>query len=291
MSPSYRRSADGMRPLLIAMRPRQWVKNVLVLLAPLAAGELLDLEILLRSVAVLVLFCLVASGLYLHNDLRDRSVDLLDPRTAGRPIAAGTLAPASARRGAWVLIILALGGAWLLGTSTVAVVAAYAALTFLYSVGLKRVPYLELLIVASGFLLRTVAGATASMLPISAWFLVVISAAAVLVVTAKRTAELIESYSRRQVLGRYNLRQLSLVRRAAVVCALAGYASWVAGQNSRPWGYLSLLVLGAVLLRFERQAAQGRVAEPETYILRDPLLIVGGATWFGVFVMTLLGGS
>jgi decaprenyl-phosphate phosphoribosyltransferase len=272
------------------MRPRQWVKNVLVLLAPLAAGELLDLDILLRSVAMLVLFCLVASGLYLHNDLRDRSVDLLDPRTAGRPIAAGTLAPASARRGAWVLITLALVGAWLLGTGAVVVVAAYVALTFFYSVGLKRVPYLELLIVASGFLLRTVAGATASMLPISAWFLVVVSAAAVLVVTAKRTAELIEGHSRRQVLGRYTLGRLSLVRKATVVCTLAGYASWVVGQDARPWGYLSLLVLGAVLVRFEQQAAQGRVAEPETYILRDPLIAVISTTWFGVFVMTLLGG-
>jgi hypothetical protein len=128
------------------------------------------------------------------------------------------------------------------------------------------------------------------MLPISAWFLVVVSAAAVLVVTAKRTAELIEGHSRRQVLGRYTIKQLSLVRRTAVVCTLAGYASWVVGQDARPWGYLSLLVLGAVLVRFEQQAAQGRVAEPETYILRDPLIIIGGTTWFGVFIMTLLGG-
>lgn len=290
MSPSHRRSAGARCPLLIAMRPRQWVKNMLVLLAPLAAGKLLDLDVLLRSIAMLVLFCLVASGLYLHNDLRDQSVDLLDPRTAGRPIAAGTLAPDLARRGAWVCITLALGGAWLLGTGAVAVVAAYAALTFFYSVGLKRVPYLELLIVASGFLLRTTAGASASMLPISAWFLVVTSAGAILVVTAKRTAELIEGHSRRQVLRFYTLSRLSLVRRAAAISTLAGYIGWAATQDARMWSYLSLLVLGAVLLRVEQQAAQGHVSEPETYVLRDPLVVIGGVTWFGAFLMTLLGG-
>ncbi|HEV2753000.1 MAG TPA: decaprenyl-phosphate phosphoribosyltransferase, partial [Solirubrobacteraceae bacterium] len=157
------------------MRPRQWLKNVLVLAAPGAAGVLLEPEILGRVALCFAAFCLAASGGYLLNDVHDAPTDRRHPRKRARPVADGRLpAPVALVAGVALLAAgLAVGG--LAGWRVLAVVGVYVALTLVYSAWLRRVPVLDLMTVAAFFLVRAVAGGIAGGVALSQWFLIVAS--------------------------------------------------------------------------------------------------------------------
>jgi decaprenyl-phosphate phosphoribosyltransferase len=161
--------------------------------------------------------------------------------------------------------------------------------TLIYTAGLKRVPYLEMLLVASGFLLRALAGATASHVPVSAWFLVVVSAAAVMVVTAKRRAEIIGDHSNRRVLSSYTPARIDLLGRLMLVAVLAAYTGWAAGEPSTGWAFASAFALTLVLLRFDQAARRGLVDSPEIHVVRDRVGLGLIAVWFALFLLTIGG--
>ena len=284
------RNDAPLRVLVGAMRPQQWVKNALVALAPLAAGTLGHGPTLARTLTMIVLFCVAASGLYLHNDVRDRHLDALDARTASRAIAAGRLDPRLAQRVATLLLVVALGAATLLGVAALGVLLLYVAITVTYTGALKRVPYLEMLVVASGFLLRALAGAAAGRVPVSAWFLAVVSAAALMVVSAKRSAEMISGQSQRRVLAHYTPARLDRLRRSALMVALVAYLGWALGQTPTGWALVSTVALASALARFDRAAGRGEVAAFELYLVRDRVILAFGVLWFALFLMTLVGG-
>ncbi len=172
------------------MRPRQWSKNILVFAAPAAASVLGHWSVLWRVVAAFLIFCAVASGHYLINDVLDAEQDRHHPTKRDRPVASGEL-PVPVALGTGVgLIVVGLVGAALLGPwGFVLVVASYLALSVSYSLWLKRQPVIELAVVASGFVLRAVAGGVVAHVYLSTWFLVFTSFAALFVVTGKRYAE------------------------------------------------------------------------------------------------------
>ena len=156
-----------------ALRPSQWVKNILVAAAPLAAGVLHEADVLVDVAIAFVCFCLASSAGYLVNDVLDVEEDRRHPSKAGRAIASGRLSMRAAVTSAVLLAtcslaLSALTGTWRLG----AVLVTYLALTVSYSVWLKHQPVIDLAVVSSGFLLRAVAGGAAADLPLSRWFLV-----------------------------------------------------------------------------------------------------------------------
>jgi len=140
------------------MRPRQWVKNVLVLAAPMAAGVVGQPSVLLATLVAFVSFSLAASGVYLINDARDVEADRAHPVKRYRPIAAGVLPVRLAYAVAVFLLLAALGLALLATWQLVAVTVVYEVVQLAYCFGLKHQPVLDICIVASGFLLRGIAG-------------------------------------------------------------------------------------------------------------------------------------
>ena len=152
--------------LVVAMRPRQWAKNVLVFAAPLAAGSLFEPSVLWPSIGAFVAFCLISSATYLLNDVRDVASDRDHPTKRARPIAAGQLAPGVAIAAAGVLAIAALALSFWISLALAGVIVAYAVFTIAYSLFLKHEPVIELALLAMGFLLRAIAGGAASDLPI-----------------------------------------------------------------------------------------------------------------------------
>mgnify|MGYP003330644998 FL=1 len=159
------------------MRPRQWVKNGLLLVAPAAAGQLTRADVARHTAVAFVCFSLVASAFYLLNDLRDIEADRAHPTKRHRAIAAGQVP-----RGLLTLAVLGLlAGGFALPLALwhpqglELILALYAVITGAYILGMKNVPVIELGMVASGFFLRAYAGAAASHLAVSEWFLVVIS--------------------------------------------------------------------------------------------------------------------
>jgi len=145
------------RALLVTARPRQWIKNLLVLAVPAAAGALDDGGVIGATALAFVAFCLASAGTYLLNDVADRDADRLHPVKRRRPVAAGELSTATATPTAAALLAGACVVGWLADPGLGAVVAAYVALTTAYSRGLKHVAIFDIATVASGFFLRAVA--------------------------------------------------------------------------------------------------------------------------------------
>jgi 4-hydroxybenzoate polyprenyltransferase len=153
-------------PLLIACRPRQWPKNLLVFAAPLFAFRS-EPELWLRAAVALVAFCLISSGIYLINDCLDVAADRAHPSKCRRPIAAGLVSVPAALSTATLLAAASLSLAASISMALAAVVLLYGLIQLGYCLQFKRMPLLDLFCIASGFLLRAIAGAVAAMLPSS----------------------------------------------------------------------------------------------------------------------------
>lgn len=196
--------------LLQSTRPRQWVKNVLVCTVPLAAGvSLFSLNILLTVAS----FILVSGGLYTLNDILDKDSDMLHPEKSGRPVASGKISAKTGVLLAAVCIPAGLTTAAVVNASVFGLLLLYALLVAAYSIGLKQLPWLEVAIVSTGFVLRMAAGGLAISAPISKGFLAVSFFGSAVIVLAKRCSELVNTslsgLHARASVGRYSLRSLS----------------------------------------------------------------------------------
>jgi 4-hydroxybenzoate polyprenyltransferase len=223
-------------PLLEAIRPKQWAKNVFVLAGIVFAGRLFDGHAVLRVLACFAVFCAAASSVYLANDLADRASDAHHPRKRLRPIASGRLAPGPARAASVVLALLALGAALLLNTATFAIVAAYLVATFAYTYGLKHVFLLDTMIVALGFVLRAAAGAAVIDAEISPWLLVCSFLLALYLALGKRRAELVllgkDASTHRVALGHYSLPLVDSWLTALSAAAIVSYAIYTQSERT-----------------------------------------------------------
>lgn len=282
-SPSLSRPAVFFR----ALRPRQWVKNLIVLLGAAGAGVLFDVSVLPRLVLLGCCFSLVASGLYLYNDVCDVETDRLDPRKASRPVVSGLLSPGHALRLAVVLVLCGTVTGLLLDRGAGFVLGLYVVITVLYSWRLKHVPVLEVLMVASGFVARAAAGAIVADVTLSGWFLPLVATVAVFVVLVKRSGELREGRSQRPVLAAYNERVLTRTRLAVLVLVLVLYAGWVSTAAEILAAAVSFPLLAASLLRVNASVSAGAAAAPDELVFRDPLLLGLAAAWFACFLIAV----
>jgi len=288
-----------MRPLIRTARPKQWLKNVLVFAAPGAAGVLDQSDPLLASLLAFVALCLAASSIYFWNDILDVESDRVHPTKRFRPIAAGELSLGRAKVVGVVLPPLALGVAALTGRwQAVVVVAVYIALTVTYSMWWKHIAVLDLIAIASGFVLRAAAGAYAADVPMSNWFVLVTTFGSLFIVTGKRFAEArelgAEARSVRSTLGAYSEEYLRFVLAISCAGALVSYCVWaferrdLAGSEL-PWYELSIVPILTAFLRYALVLEQGRGAAPEEVFASDRVLQVLGLAWvvtFGLAVYT-----
>ena len=270
-----------------AMRPRQWMKNVLVFTAPLAAGRLFEGAVLRDAAFAFVAFCLVSATVYLINDVRDVEEDRLHPRKRFRPIASGELNPAAALVLATVTGVLgfALGflTSWQLGlTLTI-----YLVVQVLYSAFLKHLPVVDLAIVSSGFLLRAIAGGVATGIPLSQWFLLVAAFGSFFMIAGKRYSELktvgADAGTRRSLL-RYSESYLRFAWMLAAVMVLISYSLWAfenrgAGPVGLPWTAISIAPFTLGLMQYALEVDTGNAGEPEDVVLHDRVLQAIGLVW------------
>lgn len=272
--------------VLRTARPTQWVKNVLVLAAPTAAGRLGDGAIWWPMLAAVAAFCAAASAVYLVNDLVDRDADRAHPVKRHRPIAAGELDLTTAGLAAAVLAIGGVGLALAAGVGLALVVAGYLVLTLAYSARLKHVPGVDLVAVAAGFLLRAVAGGVATGTDLSPWFLAVTSTGSLLVVVGKRLGELTRGgAAARPALSAYTRHGLE---RLAVACGLAtivGYVMWAGNGEVVPLraALVSAVPFAGALARYGWVVDQGRGEDPEEVLSGDRVFQLLVAAWAIVY--------
>jgi decaprenyl-phosphate phosphoribosyltransferase len=279
--------------LLKALRPKQWIKSVLVLAAPAAAGQLTHATVLWHTIVAVVGFSLCASGGYLINDAADVEQDRRHPKKRHRPIAAG-IVPVNVARVVGVLLVvgtIALGG--LLADWRLALVlGVYVALTFSYSVWLKHMAVVEMMIVAGFFLLRPIAGAAATGIGMSRWFLIVASFGSLYMVAGKRTAEVTslgeDAAAHRKSLSAYPASYLRQTREMAAAVTLLAYCLWAferADPTGPPWSQLSIVPITFGLLRYQLLLERGHGGAPEEAVLGDRALLAAGLVWIVLFAL------
>ena len=281
--------------VLRSLRPKQWTKNLLVVAAPLAAGDLGEPGVLGPTVLAFLSFCAASSATYLVNDCADLEADRQHPRKRSRPIAAGELSVRAALVLAAALLLVGLGVAALTRWEFVVLLASYVALTLAYSLWLKHEPVLDLATVAAGFLMRAVAGGLAAAIPISDWFLMVAGFGSLFIVAGKRYSELhtlgSEAGTRRSLV-RYTDSYLRFVWSIAAAVTVAAYCLWAfenAATTGIPWHTLSILPFVVGLLRYAVDVDAGQAAEPEDIVWGDRLLQGIGLVWVVVLSLGVLG--
>ncbi|HEX4825321.1 MAG TPA: decaprenyl-phosphate phosphoribosyltransferase [Candidatus Polarisedimenticolaceae bacterium] len=282
--------------LLVALRPKQWVKNVFVFAPLVFADRLFDAHAVALALATFVTFCLLSSAVYLANDVRDREADRLHPVKCRRPIAAGELSPAVAIAASVVLDAMALAAAFVIAPRVGGVATAYLVLNILYSFGLKRVVILDVMIVASGFLLRAAAGAFALDVLISHWLVLCTGLLALFLGFVKRRQEiatLTDGLGTRAILREYSLPFLDEmigVVTAATVVAYAFYAFDPKTAEKLHTEYMGLtipFVLYGIFRTLYLVHQRGEGENPTGLFLSDRPLQVAVLSW-GVSVVLLL---
>jgi decaprenyl-phosphate phosphoribosyltransferase len=292
-----RRSSEGLAvAALRAMRPRQWLKNILVFAAPFTAGELFESDVLVATLAAFVSFCLVSSSVYLVNDAHDVEEDRRHPHKRHRPIALGTLPV----RTAWILAIGLLAAGLAIGFVTHVMLGAtltvYVLVQAGYSAGLKHQPVLDLAVVASGFLLRAIAGGVAADIELSQWFLLVSSFGSLFMVAGKRYSEihsLGSSAGTRRSLEYYSESYLRFVWSLAAAVTITAYSLWAfdaGADDSYGWAAISIAPFVLGLLQYAVDIDRGAAGAPEDIVLGDRVLQFLGIAWLVLVGISVFGG-
>jgi decaprenyl-phosphate phosphoribosyltransferase len=275
--------------LVKAIRPRQWVKNVLVLAAPLAAlgGSVRHdyTSVLIQVSVAFVVFSLGASSIYLINDARDVEADREHPTKRFRPIAAGVVPEWLAYLVAAVLGAASLAIAWLLTPNLAVVMAVYIAMQLAYCFGLKHQAVLDICIVSSAYLIRAIAGGVATDIPLSQWFLLTAAFGSLFMTAGKRYAELQlaerTGAAIRKSLESYTSTYLRFVWTMSATAVVLCYGLWAfeRDHHSGSWFAISMVPFTIGVLRYAVDVDGGMAGEPEDIALRDRVLQLLALAW------------
>lgn len=281
-----------------AIRPRQWVKNLLVFAAPLAAlggTDTYDYRTVLWRVSIaFVVFCMAASSIYLVNDARDVEADRAHPTKRHRPIAAGVLPVGIAYGIAAALAVASLAISWWLTPHLAVVMAVYLVIQLAYCFGLKHQAVLDISILSSGFLIRAIAGGVAGGIPLSQWFLLVMAFGSLFMAAGKRYAELQLAERTgariRKSLENYTSTYLTFVWTLSATAVVLCYGLWAFERdgNHPSWFVISMIPFTVAILRYAVDVDGGVAGEPEEIALRDRVLQLLALAWIGTVIAAAL---
>jgi decaprenyl-phosphate phosphoribosyltransferase len=279
------------RAWLQAARVPQWTKNLVVFAAPAAAGIGATAPALGPVIITFVLFCLLATGAYLANDVHDASEDRQHPVKRLRPIASGALAPDHALIVAGLSVLVGLVLAMTVNLQTFIVACAYVLLNAAYTLWLRSIPVAELAVISGGFAIRAIAGAAAAGTPASGSLVAVIAFAALFVAAGKRYADLLDPAARRSraVLAYYSAKSIRLTITLTCAIAMATYCLWALSKPASGPALaheLTIIPFATALLRYDSIVAAGRGGAPEKILLNDRPLQLIGLAWL---LMLLIG--
>lgn len=259
--------------------------------APVAAGSLNEGDVLVRSLVAVAAFALASSAAYLLNDVTDREIDRAHPTKRMRPVASGSISVPIVLVASATLAVASLAVSLLARPQLTGVIAAYLGLAAAYSLTLKHLAVLDIAIVASGFLLRGIAGGVASGIPLSSWFLLVTSFGSLFVVGGKRYSELLELGERavesRPTLAQYSLGYLRFVWGVSAGLLIMSYSLWASdvANGEVSWSAASVAPFVLAVLRYAMDVDAGRAGAPEETFRNDRLLWALGVIWVLLFAL------
>jgi 4-hydroxybenzoate polyprenyltransferase len=284
-------------PFILAMRPKQWTKNLLVFAALVFSERLFEPRYILDVVIAFVCFCLASGAVYILNDLRDRESDRRHPVKRFRPIASGQVSQEQATVLAVVAAVAALGGAFFLTPAFAAIVAGYMALNVAYSMYLKHIVIVDVFAISAGFVLRAAGGAIVLAVPVSPWLYVCTVVLSLFIGFGKRRNELTlleeDAGAHRKNLDEYSeplLDQFIIVTAGATIMA---YSLYTFVADNLPENHLMMITIPMVIygifryLYLVHQKQEG--GAPEQLILTDRPLLGSVLIWGITSVIILYG--
>lgn len=279
------------------LRPLQWLKNLIVLAGLLFSQNLTDRTNIFLSLVAFLSFCLASSSMYVFNDVMDRHKDKQHPRKKHRPVAAGLIRPGAALAGSVLLAIAALGAAYTVKPAFISIVLLYMLLTVTYSIFLKRVVILDVVVIALGFVLRAVGGTVAIQVPLSPWLLLCAFLLSLFLALGKRRHELLalgdDGAAHRSILGDYTPplldQMISVVTSSTLVC----YCLYTISERTRlahgstDLMYTIPLVLFGIMRYLYIIYGEDKGGSPEQLMVRDLPLLCCIVLWLVavVFIM------
>ena len=264
------------RASVLALRPKQWVKNLLLFVAPFAAGRITTPEIFFSIIGFFA-FSMASSAGYILNDLSDLEIDRKHPKKKSRPFASGILSVRIGFLIIGVLVLILLTLLCQLPYLFAVVVFVYTLNTLLYTRVLKHIPVLEMFAVAFGFVLRLIAGGVVINLAISEWFLLVSGFGALFVVAQKRLAEKkhADFQDVRQVVKEYNSEFLYSSTAISVAVCVTSYCFWAFRQSINPfWFQMSVIPFVMALFQYRWISERDGIEAPEDAMLRDAHFLI-----------------
>ena len=284
--------------LLRTMRPKQWSKNAVVFGALVFAFRFRDPRDVALTFAAFFLFCLLSSAVYIMNDLADRERDRMHPRKRFRPLASGALSPRVAVVACAVILLGTLALAFLINWQFGAICVLYFVTQIAYSFWLKHAVIIDVLVLASGFVLRAMAGALVIGVPISPWLYVCVTLLGLFLGFSKRRHELIllseGAGSHRKILQEYSPVLLEEMISVVTSSTVMAYALYTFSAENLPKNHLMMITIPFVLYGIFRyqyliyQKNEG--GTPEELLLRDRPLLVAIVLWGLVSVLVLAFG-
>lgn len=282
--------------LLSATRPRQWSKNLLVFIAGLTSGDVFGFEVWPKLWLAFLIFTSASAAMYLINDVYDKEVDAKHPKKKYRSIASGQLSPSAALLAAAALMSISVIGVTALPKKSLLLLVVYLLMTLIYSLKLKSVRIVEILVVSTGFVLRIWFGASSINVPMSVWLCVCVYSGSMMIVIAKRHAELRFHDPKivRAVVLKYKKKTLQITGFFASLCLITTYILWTFfGQQEtltdRLLLYFSCIPFIVGVSKFYHEDQTRGVEEPEEFLLSDQTMQISGALFlvflvFGLYV-------
>lgn len=274
--------------LLRLLRPKQWLKNLMLLFPPLFGGVLFTPEVFHNLALPLLAFCLAASANYAINDVLDAEKDAAHPSKKNRPIPSGAISPRAAVTLGISLFVLAVILGFFVSLPFLFILLAYLSLSSAYSFRLKDIPVVDIFCVAAGFLLRLHAGGIAFKIPISDWLFLTVFLLAVFLSLGKRIAEkqLLseEGAHHRPVLQKYPLNFLHGAMYMTGATVLVTYAMYVVAHPGLLYT-IPLCCFG--LFRYMYRVIRESSGDPTESLLKDKVLMVVSLLWLVMVGSTL----
>jgi len=294
-----------LRNLIRLARPSHWIKNVFVFAALVFARKVDNLDALAASLKAFAAFCLASSAMYAFNDVLDRKEDARHPTKRDRPVASGAVSVKAALGFGVVLAAAAVGLAFAVPRVThhrvlfAATVGVYLVLMLAYSVGLKRVAILDVLILALGFVIRAYAGGVAIGVWVSPWLVLCTLTLSLFLGFAKRESERRAlgagaSETRPIEWGAYGEKTLEHMMTVSAALAIVTYMLYTISPETiervgHEWLFLTVLPVIYAVFRFYRMVIAGRATGPVEMIRRDPAFVIALLVWVGMVAVCLLG--
>lgn len=287
--PGSPEEAAIIRTLIGLLRPHQWTKNVFCFAGAIFGGQLWEPHALLLDLYIFLVFCAASSAVYIFNDIIDRQRDRWHPQKRHRPVASGAVRIHVAALLGAILLAGAVGGAWVLGPSSLICVGLYVANNLLYSLVLKNVALVDVLSIAAGFVLRLMAGVYVLADIPTAWIVVCTFFLASFLGFAKRRGEIggleTESAPQRPVLSAYTISYLDLLVNNAATMAIMSYALFTVTGGRNPTLALTVPIVYYAIMQYKWLVTGGQAGEqPAQTLLTQPRILVSILLWLAAYV-------